>query len=108
MPKSRDDARDNLTVLMLADQHVGPCSTIACRDHELLRVPKRKDDMPALTIQRIHWLVALRIHPHRSPQPLNHRSPDRREHRKLHPILDPLFHAYSSSHSSLITDHTSQ
>jgi hypothetical protein len=50
MPESRDDARDDLTILMLADQHVGPCSTIACRDHKLLRVPKRENDMPALTI----------------------------------------------------------
>jgi hypothetical protein len=59
MPESRDDARDDLTILMLADQHVGPCSTIACRDHELLRVPKREDDVLALTIQGIHLLVAL-------------------------------------------------
>jgi hypothetical protein len=59
MPKLRDDARNDLTILMLADQHVGPCSTIACRDHELLRMPKREDDVPALTIQRIHLLMAL-------------------------------------------------
>jgi hypothetical protein len=50
MPESRDDARDDFTILMLADQYVSPCSTIACRDHELLRMPKRKDDMPTLTI----------------------------------------------------------
>jgi hypothetical protein len=64
MPESRDDARDDLTILMLADQHVGPCPAIACGDHELLRVPKCEDDMPALTIQRIDLLMALRIHPH--------------------------------------------
>ena len=79
MPESRDDARDDFTILMPADQHVGPGPTIAYRDHELLRVPKREDDMAALTIQRIDLLVALRIHPHRPPQPSNHRSPDRRE-----------------------------
>jgi hypothetical protein len=59
MPESRDDARDDLTVLMLTDQHVGPCSAITGRDHELLRVPKRENDVPALAIQRIHLLVAL-------------------------------------------------
>ena len=88
MPESRDDPRDDLTVLMLADQHVSPCSTIACRDHELLRVPKREDDVPALTIQRIHLLVALRIHSHGPPQPSYHRSPDRRKDRELQPLLD--------------------
>jgi hypothetical protein len=50
MPESGDDARDDLAILMLADQHVGLCTTISYRDHELLRMPKRKDDMPALTI----------------------------------------------------------
>jgi hypothetical protein len=80
MPESGDDAGDDLTILMLADQHVGSYSTIACRDHELLRVPKRQDDMPALTIDRIHLLVALRFHPHRPPQPSNDCSSDRREH----------------------------
>jgi hypothetical protein len=64
MPESRDDARNDLTIPMLADQYVGSCSTIACGDHELLRVPKREDDMAALPIQRIDLLVALRIHPH--------------------------------------------
>jgi hypothetical protein len=59
MPKSRDDACDNLAILMPTDQHVGSWSTIAFRDHELLCVPKREDDMPALTIQRIDLLVAL-------------------------------------------------
>ena len=90
MPESRDDARDDLAVLMPADQHIGPWSAIARRDHELLRVPKREDEMPALTIQRIHLLVALRIHPHRPPQPSNHRSSDRREQRELQPLFDSL------------------
>jgi hypothetical protein len=92
MPESRDDARDDLTILMPADQHVGPCSTISYRHHELLRMPKREDDMPALTIQGIHLLVALRIHPHRPPQPSNHRSPDRREHRELQPLQQKFSH----------------
>ncbi len=56
----------------------------------MLRVPKRKNDMPALTIQGIHLLMALRLHPHRPPQPSNHRSADRREHRELQPLLDVL------------------
>jgi len=64
MPESGDDARDDLAILMLTDQHVGPWSTIACWNHELLRMPKREDDVPAFTIQRIHLLVALRVHPH--------------------------------------------
>ena len=67
MSESRDDPRDNFTILMLADQHVGPLSTISCRNHELLRVPKREDDVLALAIQRIHLLVALRIHLHGPP-----------------------------------------
>jgi hypothetical protein len=90
MPESRDDASNDLTILMLTDQHVGLGTTISYRNHELLRMPKREDDVPPLTIQGIHLLVALRIHPHRPPQPSNHRSPDRREHRELQPILDLL------------------
>jgi len=100
MPESRDDTRDDLSILMPADQHVGSWPTIACRNHQLLRMPKREDDMPSLTIQRIHLLVPLRIHPHRPPQPSNYRSPDWREHRKLQPCPDSLLHAFSSSHSS--------
>lgn len=72
MPETRDDARDNLTILMLADQHVGLWTTIPYRHHKLLRMPKREDDMPALTIQGIHLLVTLRIHLHRPPQPSNY------------------------------------
>jgi hypothetical protein len=106
MPESRDDTRDDLAILMPADQHVGSWPTIASRNHQLLRMPKREDDMPSLTIQRIHLFVPLRIHPHRPSQPSNHRSPDRRKHREFQPILDLLLHAFSSS--SLITDHTSQ
>jgi hypothetical protein len=71
MPESRDNAGDDLTILMLADQDVGACSTIAYRDHELLRMPKRKNDMPPLTIQGIHLFVALRLHSHRPGQSSN-------------------------------------
>lgn len=92
MPKSRDDPRNDLTILMLADQHVGSRSTIACRDHQLLRVPKGEDDVPTLTIQGIHLLMALRIHPHRPPQPSNHRRSDRREQRELRPLFKSLHH----------------
>lgn len=81
MAESRNDARDDLTVLMLADQHIGSCSTIPDRDHELLRMPKCKDDMLALTIQGVDLLVALRIHCHRPPQPSHDSRPDRRQHR---------------------------
>ena len=105
MPESRDDARDDLTILMPADQDVRFCSPIAYRDHELLRMPKRKNDMPSLTIQGIHLFVALRVHLHRSPQASNHRSPDRRKHRELQPLLDSFLHAFSSS--TLITHHRS-
>jgi hypothetical protein len=105
MPESRNDARDDLAILMPADQHIGSWPTIANRNHQLLRMPKREDDMPSLTIQGIHLLVPLRIHPHRPSQPSNHRSPDRRKHREFQPIPDLLLHAFSSS--SLITDHTS-
>jgi len=61
MSQARDNARDDLTILVLADQYVGPCSTIAGRDHELLRVPKCEDDVLTLTVQRIDRLMALRI-----------------------------------------------
>src|SRR5262249_1082205 len=84
------DACDDLTILMLADQYVGPCSTITGRDHELLRVPKCEDDVLALTVQCIHLLMALRIYPHRPPQSSNHRCADRREQRELQPGLDSL------------------
>ncbi len=59
MAESRDDARDDLAILMPTDQHVGPWPTIASWNHQLLRMPKRENDMPSLTIQRIHLLVPL-------------------------------------------------
>jgi hypothetical protein len=90
MPESRDDASNDLTILMLTDQYIGLRTTISYRDHQLLRMPKREDDVPPLMIQGIHLLVALRIHPHGPPQPSNHRSPDRGEYRELQPILDLL------------------
>src|SRR5688572_405532 len=112
MPESSDDTRDDLTIPMLADQHVAPCSTIAYGDHELLCVPKREDDVPSLTIQLVHLFVALRLHPHRSPQPSNHRSPDRGKHRELHPLFDPLHggvthrkHPGTASHGAAGTAH---
>lgn len=59
MPESRDDACDDLTILMLADQYIGSRTTIPDRDHELLRMPKCQNDVLALTIQGIHLLMAL-------------------------------------------------
>jgi hypothetical protein len=41
MPESRDDPRDNLTVAMLTDQHLGAGATIPVQHHQLLRMPKR-------------------------------------------------------------------
>jgi hypothetical protein len=50
MPESRDDACNDFTILMLADQHIGLSTTITYRDHELLLMPKREDDMAILVI----------------------------------------------------------
>jgi hypothetical protein len=67
MSKAGDNACDDLAILMLADQYVGPCSAITGRNHELLRVPKCEDNVLTLTVQGIDLLMALRIYPNRPP-----------------------------------------
>lgn len=65
MAKSRDDARDDFAVAMLADQHMGTRSAIPNRDHQLLGMPKGQNDVSTFAIQRIDRLMPTRLAPHR-------------------------------------------
>lgn len=58
MAESCNDPGDDLTVAVLADQDMRALPTVAERDHELLGVPKRQDDMAPFPIQRIHGFMA--------------------------------------------------
>ena len=90
MPEFGNDARNDFSILMLADQHVRAWASITDRNHELLRMPKRQNDIATLAIERIHMFVPLRIDTHGPTQSTNDCGADRREHRQLEPGFDPL------------------
>jgi hypothetical protein len=50
MPEPRDDARDDFSVAMLTDQDMGARASITDRDHQLLRVPKGKNNVTPFPI----------------------------------------------------------
>jgi hypothetical protein len=50
MPEPGNNARNDLPVPVLTDQHMGTGSTIAERNHQLLRMPEGQNDMPTLLI----------------------------------------------------------
>jgi hypothetical protein len=64
MPEPRNDARDDLSVAMLTDQNMGTCASITDRDHQLLRVPKGKNNVAPFPIQRIDRLMPVRLTTH--------------------------------------------
>ena len=54
MPESCDDAGNDFSILMLADQHVRTGSPVADRNHELLGVPKGQNDIATVAIENFH------------------------------------------------------
>jgi hypothetical protein len=85
-----DDPRNDLSILVLADQNVRQRTAIRQGHHELTGMPKRDDDMLAVPVQAVHMFVAACFDPHRPSQGPNHRRSGRRKHRKL----DPAFHRF--------------
>ncbi len=79
MAESRNDPGDDFTVAVLADQDMRALSTVTERDHELLGVPKRQDDMAPFAIQRIHGFMAAGLQPHGPRDAADHRRTDRRQ-----------------------------
>jgi len=58
MTEPSNDARNDFSVSMLANQHMGPSTSITERDHELLGVPEDQDNMVAFLVQGIHGFMA--------------------------------------------------
>jgi hypothetical protein len=83
--ESGDDASNNFSIPVLTDQHMGTGSAVTERNHELLGVPKRQDDMPPFPIECIDWLLATCLEPHAFPDPLDDRSTYRRKHKEFDP-----------------------
>jgi hypothetical protein len=86
MTEPRDDARDDFSIAVLADEHMGSRSPIADRDHELLRVPKGQNDVAPLSIQHIDRLMPSGFTAHRSSETPDQGGRDRWEYGKLEPI----------------------
>ncbi len=100
--ESRDNARDDFAVAMLADQHMGTRSSIPDRNHQLLSVPKGQNNMATFTIQPIDRRMPARLVPHRPRNRSNQGSCNRRQQRTFDPVLHsflrglPLFNALHS------------
>src|SRR5215217_3557255 len=90
MPETGDDARDDFSVSMLADQHRAAGASIAKWNHELLSMPESQDNVASVPIQGIHRLLAPRFDAHRPANRANHARSDGRKHRQLEPVLDVL------------------
>jgi len=90
MSECGNDPRNDLSILMLADQHVSARPSVAERNHELLSVPEGQDNVLALLIQRIHLFVPARLDPHRSTKRADHRRTNRRKERKFEPGFNRL------------------
>jgi len=93
MAESRDDARDDFSVTMMADEDVGPCSPITDRNHQLLGMPKGQNNVTPFPIQRIDGFVPTGLTPHRTTQSTDQDGRNRRQQRTLHPLLDVFFQA---------------
>lgn len=87
MPESGNDSRDDLTVTMLTDQHMGAGSSVADWNHELLRMPERKDNMPPFPIQCVDCFMTTGRKAHRTCDTTNGRGAYRRKERTFHPTL---------------------
>lgn len=94
MAEPGNDAGDNLSVAMLADEHMRPGPAISERNHQLLGMPERQDDGSLLAIQRIHRLIAALLQPHTSFDAANDQSSQRRQHGKLEPLFQPFLQTY--------------
>ncbi len=105
MPEPGNDAGDNFSVAMLADQHMRPRPAIPERNHQLLGMPESQDDGSFLTIQRIHRLIAALLKPHGASNPADDQGPERRQHCKLDPLLQSFLQ--SGFLRALITCHIS-
>lgn len=90
MPEPRNDARDDFSVAMLTDQYMGAPTPITDRDHQLLRVPKGKNDVAPFPIQRIDRLMSARLTTHRLRDSTNDRRGHRRQQGTLHPLGNSL------------------
>lgn len=66
--ESLDDARDDLSVLMLTDQDMRLSAPIRKRHHELTGMPKCKDEPGAFTMQPIDLLLTFGFNAHGSPK----------------------------------------
>ena len=108
MPETGDDARDDLSVSMLTNQHRAAGASIPKGNHQLLSMPEGKNNMASVPIQRIHFLLAPRFDAHRPANQANHSRCHGREHRYLQPVFDARRHTGIGSALSPHTAHRGQ
>ena len=75
---------------MLTDQHMGFESGNGKRHHQLLSMPEGQDHPLLFCEQAVHMLRAFGAPGHRAAQHLNDPVADRRHHRNLQRVDDPL------------------
>lgn len=90
MPELGNDARDNFSVAMTTDQHVGTRSSVADRNHQLLGMPKSQYNVATLPIQRIDGFMATRLTAHRTRHTANCGGSKWRQQRAFHPLFNSL------------------
>ena len=66
-----------------------PGSAIPDRNHELLRMPEREDDVASALIEGINCFMTTRLTTHGRRDAPNQRSTDWRQQRKLRPTFEP-------------------
>jgi hypothetical protein len=105
MTEPGDNAGDDFSVSMLADQHVRPRPPVAHRDHQLLGVPKGEHDVTSFLVQGIDRLMAPGLAAHGPKQDSDQGGRDRRQQRTGrptdHPFLQTTF-PLNLQHSALV------
>jgi hypothetical protein len=73
------DPGDDFPVSMSADEHMRTSSSVTKRDHQLLGMPKRENDVPPFPIQSIERFVATSLAVHRACDAANGGGSDGRQ-----------------------------
>jgi hypothetical protein len=77
--ESSDDPGDNFSVSMSADEHMRTFSSVTDRNHQLLGMPKRKNDVSPFPIQSIERFVTASLTVHRACDAANGGGCERRQ-----------------------------
>ena len=79
MTETGNDASNNFAIAMLANLNMRPGSAISDRNHQLLRVPEREDDVASALIEGVNRFMTTRLTMHGRRDASNQRSADWRQ-----------------------------